>query len=43
MKKNIWKKEIGTVQNIGNSVKEIKGIRKKLSKVKLNLKEINNL
>lgn len=28
----VWEKEIGTIQNTGDSVKEVREIRKKLSK-----------
>lgn len=39
----VWEKEIGTIPNTGNSVQEIRVIRKKLSKEKFDLKEINSL
>ena len=35
--------QVGSVKNTGNSVKEIRKIRKKLSKEKVNLDEINKL
>ncbi len=43
MKKKIWEKEIGTIQNIKDSVLKAREIRKKLSKERFNLEEINNL
>lgn len=43
MKKKMWEKEIGTLPNTGDSVKEVREIRKKLSKEKFDLEEINNL
>ena len=39
----IFESQIGTIRNNGNSVKEIRKIRDKLSKEKINLQEINNL
>lgn len=36
-------KQIGSIPNTGDSVQEIREIRKKLSKEDINLKEINNL
>ena len=39
----VWEKEVGTILNRGNSVKQIKEARKKLSKEKINLDKINNL
>ena len=39
----VWEKEVGTIPNKGNSVKEIRKIRKKLSKMPIDLDEINNL
>jgi len=42
MKKDIWKKEIGTIQDTKNSVQEVMEIRKRLSKEEFDLKEINN-
>jgi len=43
MEKSICKKEIGTIQNIQDSVQEAREIRKKLSKERFDLEEINNL
>ena len=40
----VWEKEVGTIKHNGrNSVEEIRGIRNKLSKEKININEINNL
>ena len=39
----VWEKEIGTIPNTGDSVQEIKIIRKSLSKEKFNLRSINSL
>lgn len=39
----VLEKMIGIIPNTGNSVKEVKHIRRKLSKEKINLKEINKL
>lgn len=39
----VWEKEVGSIKNKGNTVKKIKNIRKKLSKEKINIDEINNL
>jgi Arc/MetJ-type ribon-helix-helix transcriptional regulator len=36
-------KMVGIIPNIGDSVKEVKALRKKLSKEKINLEEINKL
>jgi Arc/MetJ-type ribon-helix-helix transcriptional regulator len=38
----ILENQVGSIKNTGNSVKEIRKIRKKLSKEKFNLNEINN-
>lgn len=37
-----WKSQIGSIPNTGDSVKEIRELRKKLSKEPINLDEINN-
>jgi len=37
----IWDNEVGTIPNKGNSVKQVRKIRNKLSKQKIDLKEIN--
>lgn len=39
----VWEKEIGTITKKGNSVEEVRKARKRLSKEKTNLNEINNL
>ena len=39
----ILEKQIGSVSNKSNSVKQVRSIRNKLSKEKFNLKEINNI
>jgi Arc/MetJ-type ribon-helix-helix transcriptional regulator len=43
LRKLILEQQLGSIKNTGNSVKEIRNIRKKLSKEKINLNEINNL
>jgi Arc/MetJ-type ribon-helix-helix transcriptional regulator len=42
LRKLILEQQLGSIKNTGNSVKEIRNIRKKLSKEKINLNEINN-
>ena len=39
----VWDKEIGTIPNTGDSVQEVREIRKKLSEEKFDLKSINSL
>ena len=39
----VWEKEVGSVVNKGNAVEQVRGVRKQLSKEKINLNEINNL
>ena len=39
----VWEKEIGSIPNKEDSVKQVREIRKKLSKGKFDLDEINNL
>lgn len=39
----VWEREIGTISKKGDSVKQIRKIRAKLSKEKIDLNEINNL
>jgi len=39
----VWANQVGTIKNNGDSVKEVKKIREKLSKEKIDLEEINNL
>ena len=41
VRKLILETQIGSIPNTGNSVKEVRKIRKRLSKEKFNLKEIN--
>lgn len=43
LRKLILEKQIGSIPNTGNSVKEIRKIRKKLSQEKIDLEEINAL
>ncbi|MDD5649871.1 MAG: ribbon-helix-helix domain-containing protein [Candidatus Nanoarchaeia archaeon] len=43
LRKLILEKQIGSIPNTGDSVKEIREIRKKLSKEKFDLDEINKL
>jgi len=38
----VWEKEAGSVNFKGNSVEQVRKIRKKLSKEKFNIKELNN-
>jgi len=39
----VWEKEVGSITNKGESIKQIRTIRGKLSKEKIDLNEINNL
>ncbi|KYK26138.1 hypothetical protein AYK26_00795 [Euryarchaeota archaeon SM23-78] len=39
----VWKKEVGTIPNTGDSVKEIREIRKKLSKEIKSFKDIEKI
>ena len=39
----IWEREVGSIKNTGNSVREIRKIREKLDKENIDLDEINNL
>ena len=39
----ILERQVGSIKNTGDSVKEVRTIRKKLSKEKVNLKNINTL
>ncbi len=39
----VWEGEVGTIPNDGDSVEQVRNIRRKLSKEKINLEEINNL
>ena len=39
----VWEKEVGSISNKGESIKQIREIRKKLSKEKVNIEEINKL
>ena len=43
LRKLILEKQIGSIPNTGDSVKEIREIRKKLSKEKIDIDEINKL
>lgn len=43
LRRLILEQQVGSVKNTGDSVKEIKEIRKKLSKEKISLDEINSL
>ncbi len=43
IRKLVLEKQIASIPDTGDSVKEIRGIRKKLSKEKFNLNEINQL
>jgi len=43
LRRLVLAQQIGSVKNTGDSVKEIRDIRKKLSKEKIDLNEINNL
>jgi len=38
----VWEKEVGSIGKKGDSVKLIRNVRNKLSKEKIDLKEINN-
>ena len=39
----VWEKEIGSISNKGNAVKQINAVRKKLLKEKIDIDKINNL
>ena len=39
----VWEKEIGSISNKEDSVKQVRRVREKLSKEKFDLDEINNL
>ena len=43
LRRLILEQQVGSIKNTGDSVKEIREIRKKLSKEKINLDEINSL
>lgn len=43
VRKLVLEKQIGSIPNTGDSVKEVREIRKKLSKEKFDLNQINNL
>ena len=43
VRKLVLEKQIGSIPNTGDSVKEVRDIRKKLSKEKFDLNQINNL
>ena len=38
----VWEKEVGSISRKGNSVEIVREIRKKLSKEKVELEELNN-
>ena len=39
----VWEKEIGTIPDLGDSVQEVRAIRNRLSKEKIDLEAINSL
>lgn len=39
----VWEREAGSVTQKGDSVKEVRKVREKLSKQKIDLDEVNNL
>lgn len=39
----VWEKEVGSIHHKGDSVKQVRKIREKLSKEKFDLNEINSL
>lgn len=43
LRRLILEQQVGSIKNTGDSIKEIREIRKKLSKEKINLDEINSL
>ena len=43
IRKLVLEKQVGSIPNTGDSVKEVRYIRKRLSKQKFDLKEINKL
>ena len=43
IRKLVLEKQLGSIPNTGDSVKEVRDIRKRLSKEKFDLKEINKL
>lgn len=43
LRKLVLEKQVGSIPNTGNSVKEVREMRKKLSKKKISLKELNSL
>ena len=43
LRRLILEQQVGSIKNTGDSVKEIREIRKKLSKQKIDLDEINSL
>ena len=43
LRRLILEQQVGSIKNTGDSVKEVKEIRKKLSKEKISLDEINSL
>ena len=43
LRRLILEQQAGSIKNIGNSVEEIRNIRRKLSKAKIDIDEINKL
>lgn len=43
LRRLILEQQVGSIKNTGNSVEEIRNIRKRLSKEKVNIDEINKL
>lgn len=43
LRRLVLEKQVGSIPNTGDSVKEIRAIRKRLSKEKIDLSEINKL
>jgi Arc/MetJ-type ribon-helix-helix transcriptional regulator len=43
VRKSFWAQQVGTIKAKGNSVRQIRALRKKLSKEPLDLDEINRL
>lgn len=43
LRRLILEQQVGSIKNTGDSVKEIREVRKKLSKEKINIDEINSL
>jgi len=43
VRKSFWAQEVGSIKGKGDSVKQIRALRKKLSREKIDLDEINKL